>query len=195
MSRALFPGWRPSSDEASRLAPVAAALEDAGQTRGLKLRARRADQWHITLCFIGHGVGHPVTPALLDAFAVAAARIPPHAFRIERIAYWPGPGVVVALPFDCVPLQALCDASRDAIRRCGISPTEITTQPHMTLAYLDKHLPPQRWLDDIDGSAAGTFHVDRFELLFNPGGRYGALGAWTLTGAGLPPPPRQGTLL
>lgn len=195
MSQALFPGWRPGGDEAARLAPVAAALRDAARERGLAPQARRPDQWHVTLCFIGYDVGRLVTPVLLDAFAAAAARIPPHRFSIERITYWPKSGAVVALPFDCPPLQALCDATRDAIRRSGTSPLQVTTQPHVTLAYLDKRLAPQDWLDDIDCSTAGRFLVDRFELLFNPGGRYDALESWALTGSELPRPPEQGTLL
>src|SRR3546814_9628376 len=80
VSRALFPGWRPADDEAARLAPVAAALRDGSRERRLRFDARRPDQWHATLCFIGYDAGHLVTPALLDAFASAAARIPPHGF-------------------------------------------------------------------------------------------------------------------
>src|SRR3546814_18403487 len=117
----------------------------------------------VTLCCIGQGERHLATPALLGSFARASAHIPPHSFRIERIAYWPS-GAVVALPFDCPELQALCDATRDAIRRCGISPLQVTTQPHVTLAYLDRHLAAQDWLHDIDCSAAGTFLVDGFEI-------------------------------
>src|SRR3546814_2605219 len=128
------------------------------------------------------------------AFASAAARIPPRGFSIERPTYWPQSGAVVALPFDCPPLQALCDATRDAIRRCGISPLQVTTQPHVTLAYLDRHLAAQDWLHDIDCSAAGPFLVDRFELLFNPGGRCDALARRTLTGADVPRPPHAATL-
>jgi 2'-5' RNA ligase len=195
MSQALFPGWRPSADEAVRLVPIAAALRDRSRERGLKLQARRPNQWHATLCFIGYDLRHLVTPALLDAFARAAARVPPHRFSIGRVTYWPQSGAVVVLPVDCPPLQALCDATCDAIRRCGISPLQVTTQPHVTLAYLDRHLAPQDWLRDIDCSAAGAFLVDRFELLFNPGGRYDALESWTLTGAELPCPPEQGMLL
>ena len=195
MSQALFPGWRPSGDEAARLAPVVAALRDASRERGLKLRVRRPDQWHATLCFVGYEMQHAVTPALLDAFAQAAARIPPHHFLIERVTYWPQAGAVVALSFDCPALQALCDATRDAIRRCGIAPLQVTTQPHVTLAYLDRRLPAQDWLDAIDCSGTGRFLVDGFELLFNPGGRYDALGHWTLAGTELPRAPQQGTLL
>src|SRR5690606_13072461 len=99
VSQALFPGWRPAGDEAARLAPVVAALRDASRGHGLKLQARRPDQWHATLCFIGYDLQHLVAPELLDALAQAAARIPPHHFSIERVAYWPQSGAVVALPF------------------------------------------------------------------------------------------------
>ena len=114
MSQALFPGWRPSDDEAARLVPIAAALRDASREYALELESlRRPDQWHVTLCFIGSGVRHLVTPALLASFERAAAGIPPHSFRMERIAYWRS-GVVVALPVGCPELQALCDATRAA---------------------------------------------------------------------------------
>ncbi|MDN5782160.1 MAG: 2'-5' RNA ligase family protein [Luteimonas sp.] len=195
MSQALFPGWRPGDDEAARLAPIVAALRDRSREHGLALQPRRPDQWHATLCFIGYDVGHLVTPALLDALATAATRIPPHRFTLERLAYWPGSGAVVALPTDCPPLQALCDATRDAIRRCGTIPLQVTSQPHVTLAYLGKHLAPQPWLDDVDCSGAGTLLVDGFELLFNPGGRYESIARWPLAGSDLPRPPEQGTLL
>lgn len=195
MSQALFPGWRPADDEAARLAPIASALRDASREHAFTLKSSlRPEHWHVTLCFVGHRVQHMVTPALLDSFALAARHVPPHCFRIDRIAYWRS-GVVVALPFACPELKALCDATRDAIRRCGISPEEVVSQPHLTLAYTGKDLPAQDWLGDIDLGTADTFQVDRFELLFNSGGRYDALGSWALTGAELPRPPEQGTLL
>src|SRR5690606_3350627 len=194
VSQALFPAWRPRAAEAERLQSLVHALRDQFRARGLGPRSlRRPDQWHVTLCFLGHG--EHATPALLDALALAATRVPPHAFRMARIAYWPGPGVVVALPATCPELQALCDATRDAGRRAGIAPLQATTQPHITLAHLERGLPPQAWLDGIDCAATGAFEVDRFELLFNPGGRYQALRCWTLTGTGLPRAPEQGTLL
>ena len=95
------------------------------------------------MCFIGYDALDLATPALHDALAGVARSIPPHAFTVERFAYWPQSGAVVALPRDCPALQALCDATRDAIRRCGIRPLQVTTQPHVTLAYLDRHLPAQ----------------------------------------------------
>ena len=46
-----------------------------------------------------------------------------------------------------------------------------------------------------DGTVYGVpLAVEGFELLFNPGGRYDALGAWPLRGAALPSPPQQPTL-
>ncbi|TYT23529.1 hypothetical protein FZO89_14825 [Luteimonas viscosa] len=194
MSHALFPGWRPDAGGRERLATLVTALTAARLDRAPKLQMRRPDQWHATLCFIGYDLGHLVTPTLLDAFAGAAMRIPPHTFTIERIAYWRQSGAVVALPHASHELQALCDATRDAIRRCGIAPAQVTTQPHVTLAYLDRGLDEQGWLSDI-GCTGEPLRVDRFELLFNPGGRYEALGNWRLAGTSLPAPPRQGSLL
>ena len=194
MSQALFPGWRPDADGRERLAEVAAALHAAPPEGAPRLQPRRPDQWHATLCFIGRGMERAATPALLAAFAQIAARIPPHAFTVERIAYWPQSGAVVALPHRCDALQALCDGSRDAIRHQRIHPEQVTTQPHVTLAYLDKHLPAQSWLERVDCSGE-ALHVDGFELLYNPGGRYEALAAWRLSGAALAPAPQQAQLL
>ncbi len=194
MSRALFPGWRPDAGGRERLAAVASALAAARPDGAPRLQPRRPDQWHATLCFIGYDVRHLATPALLDAFAGVATRLPAHAFTVERVAYWPQSGAVVALPRRCDALQALCDAARDAIRGRGIRPLQVTTQPHVTLAYLDRHLPAQPWLDAVD-CGGDAVRVDGFELLYNPGGRYEPLAAWPLTGASLVLPPQQAPLL
>ena len=170
------------------MAAIADAIAAAHPRDGPRLHLRRADQWHATLCFLGHDLLHLVTPALLDAFAAVAGRIPPHAFTIERVAYWRQSGAVVALPHPCPALQALCDATRDAARSCGIHPRQATTQPHVTLAYLERGLDAQAWLDTID-CAGAPLRVKCFELLFNPGGRYESLGQWPLRGQGLPPAP------
>ena len=193
MSQALFPGWRPDAAGRERLQHVVSALDAARPHDAPRPQPRRTDQWHITLCFIGRGLERPATTALFDAFADVASAIPAHAFTIERIGYWPQSGAAVALPHRNAALQALCDGTREAILRCGIRPQQATTQPHVTLAYLDRHLPPQPWLDGIDCSGP-ALRVDGFELLFNPGGRYEALGAWPLTGTALPLPPVQAGL-
>src|SRR3546814_12428979 len=78
VSRALFPGWRPADDEAARLAPVAAALRDGSRERRLRFDARRPDQRHATLCFIGYAAGHLVTPALPLGRASCRERVCPH---------------------------------------------------------------------------------------------------------------------
>ncbi|MGJ4727820.1 2'-5' RNA ligase family protein [Luteimonas sp. SDU101] len=187
MSEALFPGWRPDADGLGRLAAIADAIAAARPAHAARLQRRRPDQWHATLCFLGYGLRHLATPALLDAFANASTRIPPHVFTIERVTYWRQSGAVVALPHPCAALQALCDATRDAARACGIRPSQVTTQPHVTLAYLERGLDAQAWLDAVD-CAGAPLRVDRFELLFNPGGRYETLGEWALRGTALPPP-------
>lgn len=194
MSQALFPGWRPSGPERQALSTLVDAIERVRPADAPALRPRRPDQWHVTLCFIGYGMREAATPALLDAFARVASRIPLHRFSIARVVYWPDSGAVAALPHACPALQALCDATRDAIRAQGIRPLQVTTQPHVTLAYFDKHELPQPWLAHVDYGDA-SFEVDHFELLFNPGGHYESLGQWQLTGDALPVAPTQGMLL
>ena len=191
MSQALFPAWRPSADGRAALATLSQRLQTARPLDAPSLQLRRPDQWHVTLCYIGNGLSPCVPAALRDAFASAAARVPPHAWTIERLAYWHHSGAVVALPAPCPSLQVLCDATRDAIRRAGIVPAAVTTRPHLTLAYLDRGLPAQAWLGAVDCPGV-MFQVEHFELLFNPGGRYEALGTWPLTGT--TPPPHQETL-
>ncbi|MGY0611888.1 2'-5' RNA ligase family protein [Luteimonas sp. A501] len=193
MSGALFPGWRPGADARGQLATLVAGIEAARPADGPRLQLRRPDQWHATLCFIGYDAMDMFTPSLREGLADAARRIPAHVFQVARVAYWAGSGAVVALPRDCPELQALCDATRDAIRRCGIKPLQATTQPHVTLAYLERQLPAQPWLDAVR-CPDKALRVDGFELLFNPGGRYEALGEWPLTGAALPQVPLQAGL-
>ncbi|MGY1409933.1 MULTISPECIES: 2'-5' RNA ligase family protein [unclassified Luteimonas] len=185
MSRTLFTAWRPDvADQAALSGPrdriVAARPQDAP-----RLSLRRPDQWHITLCFVARELDEAVLEATRDALDRAAAAIPPHAFTIGRVAFWRHSGAVVALPHRNDTLQALCDAHRDALRRGGIRPEETTTQPHVTLAYLERGSAPQPWLDEVD-CASEALRVERFELLFNAGGRYQALGTWALRGAALP---------
>lgn len=194
MSGALFPGWRPDAAGRERLAEQIATLLAACPTGAPKPQSERPEQWHATLCFIGYGLRDAVTPRLLSAFADAAARIPPHDFTIERIEYWRQSGAVVALPGPCPALQALCDETHAAVRRCGLRPQQATTQPHVTLAYLGRGLDPQPWLAGVDCTGA-SLRVDGFELLFNPGGRYESLASWPLTGTRLPAIPIQPALL
>lgn len=194
MSHALFPAWRPDAGGRESLAAIAAKLQAAQPPDGRRLQPRRPDQWHATLCFIGYEARQAATPALLDAFAAVARRIPAHGFKVQRVAYWAQSGAVVALPHASPALQALCDATRDAIRQCGIRPEQATTQPHVTLAHLPRGLPAQAWLDDID-CGGDVMRVDRFELLLNPGGHYEALADWPLTGGPLPVAPEQPRLL
>ncbi|MDH5822814.1 2'-5' RNA ligase family protein [Luteimonas sp. RD2P54] len=193
MSGALFPAWRPDAGGLERFGALLAGLQAARPAEAPRPQPRRPDQWHATLCFLGHRAAPQLPSALLEALAEAAARVPAHRFGLGRIAYWPGSGAVVALPRECRALQALCDATRDAALRCGIRPEKATSQPHVTLAYLDRHLPAQPWLDDID-CRGDDLRVDGFELLFNAGGRYQALAGWPLTGTALPTEPAQARL-
>ncbi|TWT21876.1 2'-5' RNA ligase family protein [Luteimonas wenzhouensis] len=181
MSRALFPGWRPDAAGREQLAAILARLRAAWPAGAPPLRPRRPDQWHATLCFLGHDMAHVVTPALLDALADVAARVAPHALEIGRLDYWPRPGVVVALPRNPAPLQTLCDAVDAAVRACGVAAAQATTRPHITLAHTDRGLAATPWLAGVDCRSA-PLRVDDFELLVNPGGRYEPLGRWRLSG-------------
>lgn len=193
MGRSLFAGWLPDAAGRERIAQVASALRAAWPAHLPPFRPRRPDQWHATLCFVGHDPGDEVAAAAARALAPVAARIPPHALELQRVAYWAGPGVIVALPAPNAALQALCDECARSLHRAGIAALQETSQPHVTLAYPGKQLGAQAWLDGIDCSGA-PLQVDRFQLLFNPGGRYEALGDWALTGDASALPPDQPAL-
>lgn len=185
MSRSLFAGWMPDAAGRDRLAQLATSLRAAWPVGLPPFKPRRPDQWHATLCFIGHAPADDIVATATRALASVAACIPAHAIAIERLAYWAGSGVIVALPAPSQALQALCDECSRSLRRAGIVPDQDTSQPHVTLAFSRRQLPPQPWLDGID-CAGPALRVDRFQLLFNPGGRYEALGDWPLHGAPLP---------
>lgn len=191
MSRTLFTAWRPDVADQAALSGLRDRIVAARPQDAPRLSLRRPDQWHITLCFVARELDEATLGATRDALDRAASAVPPHPFTIERLAFWRHSGAVVALPHRNDTLQALCDAHRDALRRGGIPPEEATSQPHVTLAYLERGCAPQAWLEDVDCSAE-ALRVEGFELLFNAGGRYGALGTWTLRGAALP---QQGQLL
>ena len=192
MSGSLFTAWRPDEAARTQLAALLSAIRVACPAQP-QLKPRRPDQWHITLCFIGDRVMHLVTPELLGAFAAVGAVIPAHDFTIERLAYWPRSGAVVALPHACPMLLTLCDATGKALRKLDIRPQDVTRQPHVTLAYLPRHLPAQPWLDGVCRAVA-PMHVGSFELLCSAGGRYESLGHWPLTGTEFAAPSTQALL-
>lgn len=190
MSQALFAGWRPDEDGRRALSRTLEALLAARPVQAPRPKPRRPDQWHVTLSFIGRGVGEAQAEAALRVLSGVAARIPPHAFRIARLEHWTVPAAVVAVPEGNPELQALCDDCTVALRRAGIRPLQRTTQPHVTLAYFDKGTPAQPWLAGVAVDVQ-PMQVDGFELLFNPGGHYRSLAYWPLTGARLPTEPEQ----
>lgn len=185
MSRTLFTAWRPDVADQAALSGLRDRIVAARPRDAPRLSLRRPDQWHVTLCFVARELDEATLGAMRDALDRAASSIPPHPFTIGRVALWRQSGAVVALPHRNGTLQALCDAHRDALRRGGMPPEEATTQPHVTLAYLERGSAPQPWLDEVD-CASEPLRVERFELLFNAGGRYEALGTWALRGAALP---------
>ncbi|MGJ4804594.1 2'-5' RNA ligase family protein [Luteimonas sp. SDU82] len=192
MSRTLFTGWKPGVAAQATLGGLRDRIVAARPGDAPSLSLRRPDQWHITLCFVARDFDDAVVAATRNALGAAAKAVPPHEFSIERLAFWRAAGVLVALPRRNALLQALCDANRDALRDAGIRPQEATTQPHVTLAYLERGAAPQPWLDEVD-CAGEPLRVDGFELLFNAGGRYQTLGEWPLRGTA-PPAQQQPSL-
>jgi 2'-5' RNA ligase len=175
----LFAGWRPGADGHGVLAAAQDALLAACPPGGPRPRPRRPDQWHVTLCFIRREGDEATFARAARALAAVPARIPAHSIVFERVAYWRRSGAVVAVPRHDAVLQALCDACATALQAAGIKPEGVTTEPHATLAFLPRALPPQHWLDDVAVHALPV-RVDRFELLANVGGLYAPVADWRL---------------
>ena len=119
-----------------------------GHAEAPPLTLRRPDQWHATLCFIGHGVQHLATPALLQAFArCRGAHSAPQLH--DRT-----PGVLAGLrrgrgTAACVPALAgtvrrhpRCAASLRHRADAGHLGSRTSPSP-----ILGRHHPPQPWLD------------------------------------------------
>ncbi|GAB3731757.1 hypothetical protein GCM10028862_12140 [Luteimonas pelagia] len=183
MAGSLFAGWRPGADGRGVLAAVSQALAAARPADAPRMRWRRPDQWHVTLCFIRRDGDAGTAADAARALAPVAGILPAHSIDFERVAYWPRSGAVVALPRRDARLQVLCDATADALRAAGITPEGATTEPHATLAFLPRGLPPQAWLEGITVDARPV-RVDGFELLSNVGGRYAPVDAWRLADEG-----------
>lgn len=121
---------------------LAIPLPEAVCERLLQLRTelagaswREADQYHLTLCFIGE-VDEAVARDIDTE--VGAIRAAPFELSVEGIGSFGGrePSAVWAGLKDCPDLIRLAQACERAVRRAGLRPPARRYHPHITLAYL-----------------------------------------------------------
>ncbi len=100
-------------------------------------RAVKADNWHVTLAFVGS-----VTAEVRDCLtsAAAALELPGFDLRLNRYGFWARPRVFW-LGSDEVPepLQALVDGLNHAFESCGLEPERRPYRVHMTLCRKVRH--------------------------------------------------------
>jgi RNA 2',3'-cyclic 3'-phosphodiesterase len=134
----LFVSLRPPAEVVEHLVRATAAL-----------RTTRADQWHITLAFLGE-VADPAP--LGGPLARVAAGSPPLALRLRGGGFFRGPGVLHArLDGDVEGLRRLAAGVAAACRGAGVELEERRFRPHLTVARRLPHDPGT--LDGYEGPA------------------------------------------
>lgn len=93
----------------------------------------RADNLHLTVCFLGETPDSaiPTLLALAGLHREAGFRL-----VLDRLDYWSRPRVFCALPREDVDLQrvfALSRALHQSVREAGFTPDERPFRPHVTL--------------------------------------------------------------
>ncbi len=127
--RLFFALW---PDEAMRERLAEAAHPAVRASRG---RAVPSAQLHMTLAFLGAVPAARV--ALLSAAALAAAGAPGGCLELsfERLAHWPGPRVLCALPARAPSvLGELVERLLEALGAAGFAPDLKPFRPHVTVA-------------------------------------------------------------
>ena len=120
---ALWPDARLRDQLVERVRPILAAVDG---------RPQRADQWHVTLEFLG-SVPAARVAAVLEA--ASAVRTPPFELVLDAVDYWRRPAVLSLTPRACpAELVALVAALRLALEARGFEPERRPYRPHLTLA-------------------------------------------------------------
>lgn len=121
---ALWPGAKLRHELLSRATRLLSPVEG---------RRLAAQDWHVTLCFIG-AVNEAALSALLANASAAALTCAPFALRFDCIEYWPEARVVAATATEVpAPAVELASALRAMTRELGLAPDEKPLRPHLTL--------------------------------------------------------------
>jgi 2'-5' RNA ligase len=178
-ARLFFALW---PDEACRaqLGEVAATALSVGGSG----RAVPAQDWHVTLCFLG---SVPAPAAAELAVAAARVRVAPFTLHFNRLRYWADSRVTVAIG-PCPPAAArLAAAVRALSRQLGLSVDDAELQPHITLIRGQDAPPPgsrsgsgrERGLAlDVTLAADALVLAESREGVVAPAARYVVRASW-----------------
>lgn len=172
--RLFFAVW---PDEPARLSLAEAMKRHVDAGLG---RAQRADQWHLTVEFLGD-VPEARLPDVLDAGAAASA--PARAFDVafDRIEYWKRPQVL-CLSASSIPgpLASLVRSLRSELARRGFVPEARPYKAHVTLARKMRQASPVELVDPLRWPAGELALVQ--SVTDRSGSRYESLATWPLGG-------------
>lgn len=154
-----------------------------------RLRWTRAEQWHLTLAFLGE-VDDRRREQLLPRLQRVARRHPPLTLALAGGGRFGDRVLWTRVRGDPEALRRLVDAVRAAARRCGLSIESRPYRPHLTLARGGTPAPDLAPLVASMREFAGTgwtateLHLVRSILGAGPAGtaRHETLAAWKLTG-------------
>lgn len=168
-------------------AELAAALN--GPPDVPRLRWTRAEQWHLTLSFLGE-VDERRRQQLVPRLQRVARRHPPLALSLAGAGRFGDRVLWTRVRGDREPLRRLVDAVRAAARRCGLPTEQRPYRPHLTLARggtpAPELTPLVASLRDFAGTGwtATELHLVRSTLGAGPGGtaRHETVASWPLAG-------------
>ncbi len=134
-SRLFFAIW-PAPEPATRLAHEAQRVVEACGGRAI-----RADKLHLTLAFLGPLSAEQTERALIIGAAVAARRHET-SLLFQKVEYWNGPRVAVAVSFE-IPslLSVLVEDLQGSLRNEDFRLEARAFRPHLTLA---RGVPPAK---------------------------------------------------
>jgi 2'-5' RNA ligase len=145
-------------------------------TEGKKARPIPAENFHITLAFLG-----AVQARRLPSVMEAASRIelPPLKLSIGDVEAWSGAHILCVTPVASPPLHMLVDRLRFNLLARQVEPDQKEFRPHITVA--------REWRDRNVSGSIGPFDwtADDFVLVESESGREGSqyriIGRWLLT--------------
>jgi 2'-5' RNA ligase len=172
--RLFFALW---PDDRARLGLAAAVRDLVPQGTG---RPQRADQWHVTLEFLGD-VPESRLAAVIEAGAAASAAASTCEIVFDRLEHWKRPEVLCLVAGSIPqPLAGLVHALRSELQQRGFTPELRPFRAHVTLARRVPQPPPPGPVAPLHWPVRGVSLVQ--SLADRSGSRYVELAAWP-TGA------------
>ena len=171
---------------------LAEFVEPRREHRDDDLRWAAAENWHITLAFLGD-VPDRKTDDLEERLERAAKRRRPMRLRLAGGGAFPNAAEARVLwtgvHGDLELLSRLATGTRAAANRAGIEVAGRRFTPHVTLARLRRPVDVTRWLRIVDGYDGPEWTADGVQLISsrlgegaNRGSAYDVVGEWPLLG-------------